>query len=227
MAGSTRPPGRPRGAQQDPAARRAILLAAAERAIAEHGAGVSMEQIAATAEVSKATLYDNFDGKQGLTDALLDRYGQRVLESFAFGLATLTTARQVVRGGIEIFVRAIESQPEVYRFIVRNGDGGAVVADVAVPVTALIRSELERQGRDPAGADALAYATLGAVFASTERWGINQDPPREAFVDLLVDYVWAGLRAAGLEDTDEPVDLGSVAAAIDLALGTDPGSRPS
>src|SRR4051812_33024253 len=81
-----RRPGRPRGAQQDPAERRASLLTAAEGAIAEHGAGASMEQIAAAAGVSKATLYDNFDGKAGLNLALLDRYGTRVLQTFAVGL---------------------------------------------------------------------------------------------------------------------------------------------
>ena len=38
----------------------------------------------------------------------------------------------------------------------------------AVPVAALIRSEFERQDLDPIGADALAHATLGAVFSATE-----------------------------------------------------------
>ena len=128
-----------------------------------------MEQIAAEAGVSKATLYDNFDGKAGLTDALLDRYGREVLEQFATGLGQPLTAQQVVRGGIEIFVRLIEAQPETYRFIVLNADGGAVMADVAAPVTALVHSELARQGLDPSGSEALAHATLGAVFTTT-RW---------------------------------------------------------
>ena len=218
MTAPTRRPGRPRGAQQDPAVRRAALLAAAEQAISLYGSTVSMEQIAATADVSKATLYDNFDGKAGLTEALLDRYGVRVLQEFAAGMNALVTVQQVVRGGIEIFVRAIESQPEVYRFIARHGDGGAVIADVAVPVTALIRSELLRQGKDPVGADALAHATLGAVFGATEWWGLHQSPPREAFVDLLVQYVWAGFTGAGLVDTGEPVDLAAVSAAIEGAI---------
>lgn len=227
MTAPTRRPGRPRGAQQDPAVRRAALLAAAEDAIARYGATVSMEQIAATADVSKATLYDNFDGKAGLTEALLDRYGLRVLEEFAAGMTVPVTARQVVRGGIEIFVRAIESQPEMYRFIVRNGDGGAVLADVAVPVAALISSELARQGKDPIGADALAHATLGTVFTATEWWGVDQTPPREAFVDLLVDYVWAGFTGAGLEDTGEPVDLAAVVQAIDAAMANAAAHAPN
>ena len=177
-----------------------------------------MEQIAAEAGVSKATLYDNFEGKAGLTDALLDRYGREVLEQFATGLGAPLTARQVVRGGIEIFVRLIEAQPETYRFIVLNADGGAVMADVAAPVAALVRSELARQGLDTTGSEALAHATLGAVFTATEWWCGTRQPPRDAFVELLVGYVWAGFSAAGLQESDEPVDLSAVATAIADAI---------
>jgi AcrR family transcriptional regulator len=215
---ASRRPGRPRGAQQDPAQRRAALVDAATRAIATHGANASMEQIAAEAGVSKATLYDNFDGKAGLTDALLDRYGREVLERFAVGLDRPLTAQQVVRGGIEIFVRLIEAQPETYRFIVLNADGGAVLADVAAPITALVHSELTRQGLDPSGSEALAHATLGTVFTATEWWCNDRSVPRDAFIDLLVDYVWAGLTTSGLQASDDPVDLTAVATAIADAI---------
>ena len=70
MANGSRRPGRPRGATLDPEVRRAAILSAAEDAIRQHGPDVSMEQIAERAGVSKATLYDNFDGKAGLTQAL-------------------------------------------------------------------------------------------------------------------------------------------------------------
>jgi AcrR family transcriptional regulator len=220
----TRRSGRPRGAQQDPAERRAALVDAATRAIATHGATASMEQIAAEAGVSKATLYDNFEGKAGLTDALLERYGREVLEQFATGLGQPLTAQQVVRGGIEIFVRLIEAQPETYRFIVLNADGGAVMADVAAPVTALVHSELHRQGLDPSGSEALAHATLGAVFTATEWWCGTRRPPRDAFVDLLVGYVWAGFTASGLQASKEPVDLTAVATAIALAIDAPPST---
>ena len=222
MTTTSRGPGRPRGAQQDPAERRASLLAAAEAAIAEHGSGASMEQIAAAAGVSKATLYDNFDGKAGLNQALLDRYGIRVLEMFAIGMQQELTAQQVVRGAIETFVRIIESQPDIYRFIVLNADGGAVLADVALPIAALLRSELSRLGLDPALSGALAHASLGAVFTATEWWCVTRDPPRPAFVDLLAAYVWGGLEAAGLEAGDDPVDLTAAIDAVALAVETTP-----
>ncbi|WP_421118420.1 hypothetical protein ACE2AJ_13620 [Aquihabitans daechungensis] len=142
-----------------------------------------------------------------------------MLGRFAVGLDQPLTAQQVVRGGIEIFVRLIEAQPETYRFIVLNADGGAVLADVAAPITALVRSELTRQGLDARASEALAHATLGTVFTATEWWCSHRDLPRDAFVDLLVGYVWAGLTTSGLQASDEAVDLTAVATAIADAIG--------
>ena len=173
MAASTRPPGRPRGAQQDPAARRAgIAWPRPNRPSPSTGPWCRWSRSPGPPTSRKATLYDNFDGKQGLTEALLDRYGLRVLESFAVGLASRRDRLgRWSDGGIEIFVRrhrvAARDVP-VHRAQRR---WRAVLADVAAPVAALIRSEFERQGLDPIGADALAHATLGAVFTATEWWG--------------------------------------------------------
>jgi AcrR family transcriptional regulator len=173
-----------------------------------------MEQIAVRAQVSKATLYDNFDGKAGLTELLLDRYGRRLLGGFAATLDRPLTAAQVVRGGIAIFVGFIETDPEIYRFVVRHAEGDALFEEIAEPVSALIRSVLERQGDDAAGADALAHATLGAVFTATDWWSRRRTPPRAEFVDQLATFVWAGFVGSGIRPSDEPVDVAAVARAI-------------
>ncbi|MBX3287543.1 MAG: TetR/AcrR family transcriptional regulator, partial [Actinobacteria bacterium] len=213
MATGSRPPGRPRGASRDPEARRAALLAAAEEAIRQHGPGVSMEQIAERAQVSKATLYDNFDGKAGLTELLLERYGSRLLATIGAGLDQPLTAEQVVRGGIATFVRFIETDPEIYRFVVRHADGDALLEEIAAPVAALVRSVLEGQGDDASGADGLAHATLGAIFTATDWWSRRRTPRRSVFVDQLAAFVWAGFVGSGIRPSDEPVDLAAVARA--------------
>ena len=173
-----RGPGRPRGVQQDPALRRAKLLTAAEDAIRDHGPGASMEQIAERAGVSKATLYDNFDGKTGLTMALIDRYGRRLIDAFTETLDRPLTAEQVVREGIAVFVALIDSDPEIYRFVVRNAEGDELVAEITMPIAALIVAvlgpEADRDGR----AAALAHATLGAIITATEWWTRNYGPAR-------------------------------------------------
>lgn len=214
MAAGTRPPGRPRGAGRDPQARRAALLEAAEAAIRHHGPDVSMEQIAERAEVSKATLYDNFDGKAGLTELLLERYGSRLLGTFAASLDQPRTAQEVVHGGIATFVRFIETDPEIYRFVVRHADGDALLEEIAAPIAALVRSVLEGQGDDASGADALAHATLGAIFTATDWWSRRRTPRRGEFVDQLAAFVWAGFVGSGIRPSDRPVDVAAVARAI-------------
>lgn len=214
MAAGTRPPGRPRGASRDPEVRRAALLASAEEAIRQHGPDVSMELIAERAAVSKATLYDNFDGKGGLTASLLERYGSRLLGTFAANLDRDLTAQQVVHGGIDTFVRFIETDPEIYRFVVRHAEGDALLEAIAAPIGALVRSVLEAQGDDASGADALAHATLGAIFTATGWWSRNRSPRRDVFVDQLATFIWAGFVGAGVRPSPEPVDLAAVARAI-------------
>ncbi len=59
-------------------------------------------------------------------------------------------------------------------------------------MAALIRSVLEGQGHDAVGADALAHATLGAIFTATDWWSRRRTPPRAVFVDQLATFVWAG-----------------------------------
>lgn len=66
-----------------------------------------MEQIADEAGVAKATLYDNFDGKGGLTRS--SRRRDAVPLTIASGLdQPRRPPRGVLRGGIEVFVAVIE-----------------------------------------------------------------------------------------------------------------------
>jgi AcrR family transcriptional regulator len=205
---SGRRPGRPRGPQQDPAERRAALLTAAEVAIRAHGPDVSMEQIASQASVSKATLYDNFDGKGGLTEALIERYGVRLLREFGAALVQPLTPRQVVSEGIGIFVRYIDADPQLYRFIVRHADGELLLQEITAPISALIRSV------DAAAPEVLAHAVMGTIVTSTGWWSRHRTPDAGAFVELLTGFVWAGLEASGVRDEGGPVDVGALAEAI-------------
>lgn len=207
MTRPTRGPGRPKGARRDPAERRAELLGHAEAAIRRYGAQVSMDQVADEAGVSKATLYDNFDGKRGLTEALLDRYGGRILGQMAVGLDQPRTAQELVRGGIGIFVRFIETDPEIYRFIATNAGETSVIEETAEPIRDLIGAYLEASGGSRAAGEPVAHALLGAVFISAEWWAEKRTMPRTEFVDHLVAFVWAGLAGTGITDDGRPVDL--------------------
>lgn len=214
MSKQRRKPGRPKGATRDPEERRADLLAAAEQAIRRHGPAVSMEQIAEEAGVAKATLYDNFDGKHGLTDALLDRYGTRVLSTIASGLDEPRTPHDVLRGGIEVFVAVIERELDLYRFVLAENGSRTMLDESAPAVTALLGSLLRRAEVDSGGAEAMARAVLGGIFAAAEWWSDHQTMSRADFVDYLDRLLWPGLAATGIDRITEPVDLSHIARLI-------------
>ena len=214
MSKQRRKPGRPKGATRDPQERRADLLAAAERAIRAHGPSASMEQIADEAGVAKATLYDNFDGKRGLTDALVERYGTRVLSTIAAGLDQPRTPHEVLRGGIEVFVAVIERELSLYRFVLAENGSRTMLDESAPPVTALLGSMLRQAGVDSGGAEAMARAVLGGIFAAAEWWSDHQTMSRSDFVDYLDDLMWPGLAATGIDRITDPVDLSHISRLI-------------
>lgn len=178
-----------------------------------------MEQIAARAGVSKATLYDNFDGKAGLTCALVDRWGARVLSVIAGGLDEPLTARQVLRGGIEVFVSVVERDAQLYRFVLAGGANQTMLDESAAPVATLIAAALARAGADTSGVDVLARAVLGGIFAAAEEWAERPSTSRRAFVDRLDALFWPGLAAAGLDRLEGPIDLRGLAELIRTTQG--------
>lgn len=74
----------------DAARNRARLLDAAARLVAEHGAaGVTMEAVAAAAQVGKGTVFRRFGDRTGLLTALLDHSERKFQASFLSGPAPL------------------------------------------------------------------------------------------------------------------------------------------
>jgi AcrR family transcriptional regulator len=70
----------------DAARNRARLLDAAARLVAEHGAaGVTMEAVAAAAQVGKGTVFRRFGDRTGLLTALLDHSERKFQASFLSG----------------------------------------------------------------------------------------------------------------------------------------------
>ncbi|MFF3494477.1 TetR/AcrR family transcriptional regulator [Streptomyces sp. NPDC002795] len=70
----------------DAARNRARLLDAAERLVAEHGAGeVTMEAVAAAASVGKGTVFRRFGDRTGLLLALLDHSAKKLQGDFLSG----------------------------------------------------------------------------------------------------------------------------------------------
>ncbi|PWI20340.1 TetR family transcriptional regulator [Streptomyces sp. Act143] len=97
----------------DAARNRARLLEAAARLIAEHGAaGVTMEAVAAAAQVGKGTVFRRFGDRTGLLMALLDHSARQFQTDFMSGPPPLGPGAPPVERlrafGVALLYRTVE-----------------------------------------------------------------------------------------------------------------------
>lgn len=189
-------------------ARRAELLDAAIAAIRRFGAGASMEQMAAEAGISKPILYRHFGDKAELYQAIAQRYVDLVGAEVrgAIGRAPATAApadapRRMLAAGIDAYLRLVEREPEIYRFLMQRArfEQSATAATIdnfvrrlGQEVGLLLGEQLAAGGLDTGGAEAWGHAIVGMVNAAGDWWVDRQVLSRKRLVGYLTDLLWAG-----------------------------------
>ena len=114
-------PGRPKDL-----GKRASILAAAKRLFLEQGyQGVSMDQIAATAGVSKLTVYSHFGDKETLFAAAIAATCEEVLPEELFAPAPAGTLREQLRSIGQAFFDLITSDEAISMHRLMNTPGTA------------------------------------------------------------------------------------------------------
>jgi AcrR family transcriptional regulator len=191
----------------DRSARREALLDAADRIVQRDGPAVSMASIAAEAGITKPILYRHFGDKNGLYGALAERHTDRLLATLRDALATEGTPRQRVERTVDAYLRAIEAEPQVYRFLVQGADrpgAGAAHGQVQSFLKGLsallavgIAAELGLPKRS-LRAELWARAIVGMVQRAGDWWLEDSSARRARVVAELTDLIWgAYAQAAG------------------------------
>ena len=188
--------------------RRQALLDAATDAVRRHGQAVSMEELAAEAGVTKPILYRHFGDRRGLILALGERFSAQLLTELQTALtARPDDPRQTVVATIDAFLRFVEDDPEVYRFLVQRTTveqkEAAEALDtflrtVSQQVALVLGEQLRAIGRDSGGAEPLAHGIVGMVYAAGDWWLERQTMTRQTLVDYLATLLWGGLEGLGL-----------------------------
>lgn len=198
--------------------RRAQLLAAADRAIAAHGAAVRMEDIASEAGVTKPILYRHFGDKGGLYEAVARRAAQTVQDRLELALDQAGGPREKLRATIDAFLGAVEDRPETYRFLLHTAAAerpevsqavGDFTHELARRLAMVLREQFARHGLEVRHAELVAHALIGSVHQVSAWWlsGTDADTPpvgRQQLRDLLVRLLWSGLPSVGLRDAGAP-----------------------
>ena len=182
----------------DRAARREALLDAADRIVRRDGPAASMATIAAEAGITKPILYRHFGDKGGLYAALADRYTGRLLGDLQEALEAGRDRRDRVQRTVDAYLATIESEPQVYRFLVHPH----TQPDEAAPAQSQVRSFTRRLSAllaagiaaelavPPARASAWAHGIVGMVQSAGDWWLETRQCTRQELVDELTGLLF-------------------------------------
>jgi AcrR family transcriptional regulator len=197
------------GHPADRSARRESLLDAADRIVQRDGPAVSMASIAAEAGITKPILYRHFGDKGGLYAALAERHTDRLLASLQSALATEGTPRERVARTVDAYLRTIETEPQVYRFLVHSAEIQTTAAAAGQVQSFLNRlSSLLAAGiavelgltRGSLRAEVWARGIVGMVQQVGDWWIETGSPRRVQVVAELTDLLWGAYADAAARD---------------------------
>lgn len=186
------------------AERREQLIEIARPLFAERGFdATSVEEIAASAKVSKPVVYEHFGGKEGLYAVVVDREVNALLTSMRTAL-TAGTSRELLEQAALALLEYIETHPDGFQILVRDtpigsvtGSFQSIIGDTAARVEGILAEVFKRQGLEPRTAPMYAQMLVGMVASLGQWWLDARKPGREVVAAHLVNLAWNGL--AGLE----------------------------
>ncbi|MFF5468337.1 TetR/AcrR family transcriptional regulator [Streptomyces achromogenes] len=184
-------PGEP-GLRADAARNRARLLEAAARLIAEHGvAGVTMEAVAAAADVGKGTVFRRFGDRTGLLMALLDHSARRLQADFMGGPPPLGPGAPPLERlrafGVAVLYRTAEqldlqlaAQPDPARRFIHPAAGA-----LRAHLTMLLRQTVPDGDCDLLAHTLLASLDPALIHHLTRQWEMPMERLEAAWLDLV------------------------------------------
>ncbi|MGH2734289.1 MAG: TetR family transcriptional regulator, partial [Actinomycetota bacterium] len=181
--------------------RRMDLLDAADNVVRRDGPEASMQKIAAEAGITKPILYRQFGDKGGLYRALADRYARALMAELSDALERETDPRARLTLTIDTYLAFLESEPQVYRFLVHRAAGerreiyeaiSDFIRQIARQVADNLRADLDRYGIEPEAAEPWAFGLVGMVQLAADWWLERRTIERRQLVAYLVTLVWDG-----------------------------------
>jgi AcrR family transcriptional regulator len=184
--------------------RRAAILDAARLAFADGSYHeVSLDAVAERAGVSKALLYEHFDSKRELYQAMLEMHTQDLVGRIGGAVAGAEPGEPRLLAGLEAFLDFVGDRRGGWRIIFRNAGDPDVAASmaelrdgVAAAVAALMSEEAEETFPDAPEREQMiemvAQQLVGAMQSLADWWELHPEVPRERILQVAMDFVWMG-----------------------------------
>lgn len=176
----------------DAARNRARLLEAATRLIAEHGAaGVTMDAVAAAANVGKGTVFRRFGDRTGLLMALLDHSARRLQADFLGGPPPLGPGAPPLERlrafGVALLYRSAEqldlqlaAQPDPTRRFVHRSAGA-----LTMHVRMLLRQIVPGADCELLAQTLMGYLDPAVIYHLTKQRGMPLERLEAGWTDLV------------------------------------------
>src|SRR3954470_6955363 len=190
-------------------ARRAELIEAVLGAVRQRGPGIDMDDVAAVSGVAKPVFYRYFKDKRDIFLAVGVEVGERLVADVVAALEGTQNPRAMIAAAVDTFLRAVEDDPQVYRFVLQRPVNAATASDYSAVISKrasrLIGDLLRGAGLDTGAAEPWGFAMVGAVRSAAERWLDEPTMSRAALSGYLTNLLWAGSRQAPTVATSKPV----------------------
>lgn len=186
--------------------RRGELLDAASEVFGRRGYhGASLDEIASTAGVSKALIYEHFTSKRELHAELVEQHAGEIFRRLQANTEAGASGEERLRGGIEAFLGFVEENRDAWRALFRDASDPEVTEAIsrvreqaAGVVGALMAADTPREPGVSAKQRAQFFEMQGQLLAGAIQvlahwWTDHPSIPRETVVDRAMDFCWIGL----------------------------------
>jgi AcrR family transcriptional regulator len=185
--------------------RREQLLEIGRGLFAEKGfEGTSVEEIAATAGVSKPVVYEHFGGKEGLYAVVVDHEISKLLQAMTAALTEPAHPREILEIAALTLLHYIETESDGFRILVRDspvtqttGGFASLISDVASHVEHILAAQFAARGFEARVAPLYAQMLVGMVALTGQYWLDHRNLDKVEVAAHLVNLSWNGL--IGLE----------------------------
>lgn len=185
--------------------RREQLIGIGRKHFADRGfEGATVEEIAASAGVSKPVVYEHFGGKEGLYAVVVDREIESLLAGVTSALDSGGGSRQIVERAALALLAYVENNSDGFRILVRDSPAGqatgsfaSLMSDISTQVDHLLAAEFKRHNLDPKAAPMYAQMLVGMIALVGQWWLDNRKFKKQEVAAHVVNLAWNGLT--GLE----------------------------
>jgi AcrR family transcriptional regulator len=185
--------------------RREQLIGIGRKHFADRGfEGATIEEIAASAGVSKPVVYEHFGGKEGLYAVVVDREIEALLNAVQGALTSGGTSREIIERAALALLDYVETSTDGFRILVRDSPAGqatgsfaSLMSDIASQVEHILAAEFKSHKLDPKAAPMYAQMLVGMIALTGQWWLDSRRFKKHEVAAHVVNLAWNGLT--GLE----------------------------